>query len=523
MAEGYFLPEPGDIVAEKFRIIEELGRGGFGAVFVAEQLGVGRQVALKTMLPQIAMHENLIERFKREAELIKNLNHPNTVRLYDLGSTGHGLFYIAMEMLKGKPLSDALEQGERFNTLRMFRIIEQVLKSLIEAHHTGIIHRDLKPENIMLVEMLGEEDFIKVLDFGIAKATGSGANEMKRLTATGQSFGTPSYMAPEVLLETEIGPWTDLYAVGLIMAEMITGEIAVMGDTPMVITIKQASATEHEFPPEITESGFGQVILKATKKDPKDRFQSAQEFLEAMRKTIAKISQEMVFSSSMPLMATSDSNSVQRPQTPNPKPDIHNTPIPPDPLPKTSSKSKVVLLISLVVLLAGTAVWYMATRQGNPKTETPQETKSAKADPNSQKQETLSKVDTLISVPTSALYGAAISEQMLLTSQKLAAISPMTKPEKIVAIEIISTPRGATVWSGNEKLGKTPYQLDSTDSAKPFEISLKLRGYQTQRLMIDSEQNLKYAIKLKKKTRKTQKDKQNKTKKTDKKTHAPVW
>ena len=283
VAEHYYVPEKGEVVAERYRIKRELGRGGFGVVFVAEQLNVGREVALKTLLPHVALNPEQIDRFEREAQLVKDLIHPNTVRLYDFGQTEGGLLFIAMEHLTGETLTDILQEHGPFTEARACHIIEQVLKALHEAHQQGIVHRDLKPDNIMLVDVPGEIDFIKVLDFGIAKAIGPDSKKQKQLTKTNESIGTPPYMAPELLLDGVIGPWTDLYAVGLIFIELLTGYCAV----PPIAAIEwQCSPKPINVPTSISRP-LAKVLEKAVDKAPGERFQTAQEFLSALRATPA--------------------------------------------------------------------------------------------------------------------------------------------------------------------------------------------------------------------------------------------
>ena len=145
MGRGFYLPKIGETVAGRYKILQQLGHGGFGAVFVAEQAGLERKVALKTLLPQVAIQESQLERFQREAQLVKDLMHPNTIRIYDFGQTEGNLMYIAMEFLQGCDLGKTLKTEGAFSEARMYRVIKQVLKSLVEAHDSGIIHRDLKP------------------------------------------------------------------------------------------------------------------------------------------------------------------------------------------------------------------------------------------------------------------------------------------------------------------------------------------------------------------------------------------
>ncbi len=284
MAKTFRVPEIGDVVAEKYRIEEQIGKGGFGVVFRATQIGMERPIALKTLLPQAMAHEDMVERFRREAILARNLNHPNTIRLYDFGHTEGGLLYIAMEFLDGKPLDAILKQSGPLSAARVKTLAIQVLKSLAEAHQNNIVHRDLKPANVFVIQLVGEEDFVKVLDFGIAKAfDAEGDNEDARLTKTGIGFGTPFYMAPEQVRGRNICPATDLYALGLLMAECLTGETVFKGTSSMEIAVMQLNEAPPPIPEWVLRGALGPIIQRATQKDLRLRYPSAIEMLRDLR------------------------------------------------------------------------------------------------------------------------------------------------------------------------------------------------------------------------------------------------
>ncbi len=174
MQDQRALFQPGDIVAGRYRVEALLGKGGFGVVYRAVQLNIGRAVALKMLLAEALAHAGGIARFRREAELAQRLEHPNTVRLYDFGETEGGLPFAAWELLRGHPLDEVLRAEPTLAAPRVARIGAQALKALMEAHGLGIVHRDVKPSNLFLCEFSGERDFVKVLDFGIAKCLSDG-------------------------------------------------------------------------------------------------------------------------------------------------------------------------------------------------------------------------------------------------------------------------------------------------------------------------------------------------------------
>ncbi len=276
---------PGHVVAGRYRIEALVGEGGFGAVFRATQLNLGRTVALKVLLPHLVSNDDGLSRFRREAQLAQRLEHPNTVRLFDFGVAEDGTPYIAFEMLKGQPLDALLRTGGKLPPARVARIAGQVLKSLMEAHEHGIVHRDIKPSNIFLCEFSGESDFVKVLDFGIAKALGSTGQTTSALTRAGEAVGTPSYMSPEQVTGAQITPAADLYALGLVMAEALTGEVVMKGDSGIQIVMAQISTAAVPLPPAVLQSPLGPVIHRATQKASDRRYASAKEMLAHLEET----------------------------------------------------------------------------------------------------------------------------------------------------------------------------------------------------------------------------------------------
>lgn len=287
------LPKEGDLIGGRFRITELIGSGGFGTVYRALQENVGRDVALKFLAPSVAKDPVNIERFRREAFHVSQLRHPNTITLYDYGQTDSGLFYMVMELLEGIALSDMIQRDGAVEKGRASHIFLQILKSLSEAHQRGLVHRDLKPENIYLCEMFGEHDYVKVLDFGVAKMTmmeeaEEDAGEAK-LTRAGRIFGTPMYMAPEQACAEPITPATDIYALGLLLFEILTGLPPVTGRNRMDVIHKQIREEVPKLTKELKGTPIGQVIRRATIKDPEARYQDAAQMWEAFYDAIRQM------------------------------------------------------------------------------------------------------------------------------------------------------------------------------------------------------------------------------------------
>jgi serine/threonine protein kinase/tetratricopeptide (TPR) repeat protein len=287
MSDTPSLPKEGDLIGGRFRIVEHLGTGGFGTVFRALQENVGRDVALKFLTPGVAEDPINVERFRREAFHVSQLRHPHTITLFDYGQTEEGLVYMVMEYLDGTALGDMIQNSGALEWPRAAHVFIQVLKSLSEAHRHGLVHRDLKPENIFLCEMFGERDYVKVLDFGVAKMTmmeteGEDQPEdpEEALTKAGRIFGTPMYMAPEQACAEEITPATDVYALGLLLYEMMTGKPPVTGRNRMDVIHKQIRDPVPEMEGDLEDTALGDVIRRACMKAQNRRYQNATEFLE---------------------------------------------------------------------------------------------------------------------------------------------------------------------------------------------------------------------------------------------------
>jgi hypothetical protein len=288
-------PRPGDVVGGRYRIDALIGGGGFGAVYRATQLNLGRAVAIKFLHSGLFAAEGAHERFCREAQLAQQLKHPNTVRVYDFGRTESGLPYIVWEYLEGQSLDGLVAREGAQPPARVVRIASQVLKALMEAHTLGIVHRDIKPANLFVSNFFGEPDFIKVLDFGVAKVV---SEQGPAITSGAMPVGTPSYMAPEQVRSEPVGPAADLYALGLVMAELSSGRAVVQGRSLVDVFMAQASAEPLSLPPEVVSGPLAAVIGRATEKATARRYGSAAEMLGDLERAAPACSGELA--SAMP-------------------------------------------------------------------------------------------------------------------------------------------------------------------------------------------------------------------------------
>ena len=280
-------PLPGRVVAGNFRIDQLIGSGAMGNVYKAEQLSLSKAVAIKVLHPHLMGDAKLVGRFKREAKSASLLNHPNSIQIIDSGEDRDGTLYIAMELLTGRDLAQAIRDDFPLPLPRVVRIMSQVLSALEEAHAQGVIHRDLKPSNIMLVERRGERDFVKVCDFGIAKATlGDGDDRAAMLTIQGLVCGTPEYMAPEQARAEPLDGRADLYAAAVILYQLVTGDIPFRADSPMAIVSRHL--VEAPVPPSRRRPDLrlpkiiDDIVLRGLEKERDMRYPNAVAFREVL-------------------------------------------------------------------------------------------------------------------------------------------------------------------------------------------------------------------------------------------------
>ncbi len=220
-------------IADRYLVKSVVAEGGMGVVYRAEQtLGsTVRSVAIKVLLPELARDPVVVSRFQRECGVIAQLEHPNTVRVYDFGRTPDGILFIAMEFVNGRALADVMN-GAPLPTSRVLNVLRQVCSALDEAHEQGVVHRDLKPENIVLIERTGHHDFVKILDFGIAARARQGTEPETKLTQQGIVLGTPPYMSPEQFTGEPLDRTSDVYSLGIIAWEMLTGKLPFEAESP---------------------------------------------------------------------------------------------------------------------------------------------------------------------------------------------------------------------------------------------------------------------------------------------------
>jgi len=266
----------GRVLNGRYRVARRIGEGGFGAVYEGVQLQMDRRVALKILHPHMTREPKLVARFRREAKAACNLRDAHTIITYDFDQTEDGILYLAMELLEGRSLLAELMRGGPLAPARAVFLVDQICSSLAEAHARGVVHRDIKPENIFLEDRASQRDYVKVLDFGIAKImTGDSGDSpsLSGLTAAGQTLGTLEYMSPEQLAGSTLDGRSDLYSLGVMLYQMLVGRLPFSGPPTALIS---AHLTQTPQRPSLVRPGvpvkLDRVVMRCLEKEPAQRF-----------------------------------------------------------------------------------------------------------------------------------------------------------------------------------------------------------------------------------------------------------
>lgn len=273
------------LLAEKYRVLNEIGRGGMSVVYKGVQEFVDREVAIKILQSQLVSDPTSVKRFQQEAQAASLLKHENIIKMYDFG-IHDGRPYLVMDFLVGESLSDIIRRDNQVECERAIKIFIQATDALAHAHRHGVIHRDLKSSNIMLVDEDGKVDVAKVVDFGIAKLLPNSGRQSQNLTQTGEIFGSPIYMSPEQCMGHILDARSDIYSMGTMVYESLTGYPALMGKTiveTMEMQVRETPKPFSEIRPDLQlPKEVETIVFRALEKKPDNRYQSMEEFRDAL-------------------------------------------------------------------------------------------------------------------------------------------------------------------------------------------------------------------------------------------------
>ncbi len=286
--------ELGQVVVGKYRLLDVLGEGGMGVVYLAEHELIEKTIALKVLRKEYSGKSDLVQRFKQEAISASRIKHPNVLDVFDFGQLENGCFFLAMEYLQGHDLAAELARSGVIEPALAVRLALQMCRALGAAHSRGVVHRDMKPENVFLHRTEDGDDIVKIVDFGIAQLRARDDKKpeelpRRRLTRTGVIFGTPEYMSPEQAAGRNVDLRVDIYAMGVILYEMFSGSVPFTGDTFMAILsahLTQVVPPLRTWAPDLALSPeLEAIMMKALAKSPEDRYQSMSELAQAMHQT----------------------------------------------------------------------------------------------------------------------------------------------------------------------------------------------------------------------------------------------
>ena len=502
----------GHLLDGRYRLLARIGKGGMGAVYSALQETIERQVAVKLLRADLAEEAEMAERFVHEARAVSLLRHPHIVTIHDFGQSPEGLLYMVMELISGESLRKRLDRVGPLSQSAALHIAEQICDALVAAHDAGVLHRDLKPDNFMLTRVGDRDDFVKVLDFGIAKLTSALPSNH---TATGMLVGTPMYMSPEYIRNQ---PWdhrSDLYALGVVLYEMLSGCHPFAGENQTSVLLAHL---EVEFPPvpQIADDGpLGALLRKATAKNPDQRFQSARALLGELQRLRAALPASSEPFASARVRAPMDDVPTLPPERTRgaltrgvvtsprrlrgaslaagpapetepvdltqarsrlavPSPSLAVAAVPP---PRRPSRTRPVLLTLAALGAVGALVFALRSpsepgdtgfAHGSERAPPPVETGSERGEAKPE----------LLEAP---LPGA------LRTGSALAAVAPASLAGgqatssalalRRVRVGLRSSPTGATVFIDGEERGVTPQEVDLPVRDEPARVRLQLRGY----------------------------------------------
>ena len=455
-------PDPliGRTLDGRYLIEKMLGEGGMGVVYRAKHTALQKPLAVKVLRAEVSKDQEIVARFRQEAQSASGIGNEHIIDISDFGALPDGSTYFVMEFLDGIAITKALELERPIAAARTVRIAKQICTALGAAHANGIVHRDLKPDNIYLVKRSSDNDFVKVLDFGIAKVGGA----TSKLTRAGAVFGTPHYMSPEQCAGTEVDQRTDIYALGIILYEMASGRVPFDADNLMGILTKhlyeKPLPPRDVFPASDIPPALESVIMKALEKNREQRYQSMQEMREDLERVEQGLTPNAVTDAGARAAAGARSTDAFSYAQRTAGPTGMGVGTEEEEAPKRSKTVPLLLGLALVLVLAGGGVAAMVFRGGaeaptgdiRPTVPTPV------APP------------AVVPVPTTVLAAAPLDSPQ---NPAAAGGTAPTAPAA-VRVTIASTPEGAAVYRDDALLGNTPFEVDRPIGDATISLTLRL-------------------------------------------------
>lgn len=463
-----------DATIGNYKVMRKIGEGGMGSVYLAEHPLIGKKVALKVLHSEFASNQDVVTRFFNEARAVNDIDHPNIVDIIDYGTipspTGGNMVYFIMEHLDGHPLENIIAEQAPLAPERSLHICAQVADALSASHRANIVHRDLKPDNIILIKHRSTDDFVKLLDFGIAKLTGDQHGSTR--TRTGIVMGTPAYMSPEQCEgRGNIDHRTDIYALGVVLYQMITGRVPFEGQGYGEVLVQHL--TQAPLPPStirgVIPPHVEAVCMKALEKSPAARYQSMDDFIAALTDPVGFVEAN----GGLAGFYSVNLGSPVIPNTPRPFSQAPFTPAPGSLTPVNATntqfpsgiyqpaKSKAPLFIGGGLVVIGVIAAALVFGSGDNKDAVPTVA--------------IAPVDEPLVAPKLEPV-VEVKEQPVKPEQEV-PVEPAAKKISVSA-SVVSSPRGAEIWINGNYEAKTPYKLKYDAEELPLAIVLKKEGYE---------------------------------------------
>jgi tRNA A-37 threonylcarbamoyl transferase component Bud32 len=441
-------PYVGSIIDGRYKVETVLGEGGMGVVYRCSHTIIGKKLALKVLRADLARDGEVTERFLNEAKSASAIGNPHIIDISDFGQLPDGSTYFVMEYLTGQSLTEAIGVGQSMPLPRLVKVARQLGEALAAAHAAGIVHRDLKPDNIFLIERGSEKDFVKILDFGIAKVSSSEG----KLTRAGAVFGTPHYMSPEQAAGMQVDHRGDIYSLGVILYELASGKTPFDADNFMGVLSQhmyKAPPSLRELAPNPAEisDGLEAIVAKCLAKRPELRYQSMPELVADLERLVAGVTPGAVYAAKAVELASpahyyGDGTGNE---------------------PATKGRGVLVgVLVSLIALAAGGALYTLIIRK------------------------------PAVAPPVAAVAAEPVAPKVVPPSAR-----PETRPGPVMRQVLIATEPVANVYRGTEDLGMSPVSVELAEG-QSVELSIRAEGYKDARVIIDGTSESRQSIRLEK-------------------------